>query len=100
MESGPLLSYSPRDSTSEDQERIRRIFWSCYILESDYLAELSNLPLSGIARIESSVPLPGAGYSTHSTAQEEEQSSLETGASLDDKRFPGIVKELDHQLDE
>ncbi|KAJ4406943.1 hypothetical protein N0V85_004433 [Neurospora sp. IMI 360204] len=117
-----LLSYSPRDSTSEDQERIRRIFWSCYILESDYLAELSNLPLSGIARIESSVPLPGAGYSTHSTAHEEEQSSLYflacismrrllnrvhqllyargTGASLDDKRFPGIVKELDHQLDE
>ncbi|KAK3497396.1 uncharacterized protein B0T23DRAFT_353327 [Neurospora hispaniola] len=117
-----LLSYSSRDSTSEDQERIRRIFWSCYILESDYLAELSNLPLSGIARIESSVPLPGAGYSTHSNAQEEEQSSLYflacismrrllnrvhqllyargTGASLDDKRFPGIVKELDHQLDE
>ncbi|EGO52035.1 hypothetical protein NEUTE1DRAFT_149656 [Neurospora tetrasperma FGSC 2508] len=117
-----LLSYSYQDSTSEDQERIRRIFWSCYILESDYLAELSNLPLSGIARIESSVPLPGAGYSTHSNAQEEEQSSLyflacismrrllnrvhqllyarETGASLDDNRFPGIVKELDHQLDE
>ncbi|KAK3395352.1 hypothetical protein B0T20DRAFT_455256 [Sordaria brevicollis] len=117
-----LLSYSPHDSTSEDQERVRRIFWSCYILESDYLAELSNLPLSGIARIESSVPLPGAGYNTHSDTQEEEQSSLYflacismrrllnrvhqllyakgTGASLDDKRFPGIVKELDHQLDE
>ncbi|KAK3947841.1 hypothetical protein QBC32DRAFT_374004 [Pseudoneurospora amorphoporcata] len=117
-----LLSYSPRDSTSEDQKRIRRIFWSCYILESDYLAALSNLPLSGIARIESSIPLPGVGYSTHLTAQEKEQSSLYflacismrrllnrvhqllyasgTGASLDDKRFPGIVKELDHQLDE
>ena len=117
-----LLSYPPHNFTSEDQERIRRIFWSCYILESDYLAELSNLPLSGIARIESSIPLPGTGYSTHSTSQEEEQSSLYfvacismrrllnrvhqllyargSGASLDDKRFPGIVKELDHQLDE
>lgn len=121
-----LLSYPPATETPADQERIRRIFWSCYILESDYLAELSSLPLSGIARIESSIPLPGAiaiaRYPTHDTPQEEELSSLYflacismrrllnrvhqllyargTGASLDNARFPYVVAELDHQLEE
>jgi len=118
-----LLSYPPSDSPpeSESLERIRRIFWSCYILESDYLAELSSLPLSGIARIESSIPLPGT-YHTHVDPQQEEQSSLyflacismrrllnrvhqllyarDTGASLDNARFPYVVAELNHQLDE
>lgn len=28
-----LLSYSPVDENSKDQECLRRIFWSCYILE-------------------------------------------------------------------
>lgn len=28
-----LLSYTPQGETSDDEERIRRIFWSCYILE-------------------------------------------------------------------
>jgi len=90
--------------------------------KSDYLAELS-VPVSGVGRIESSVPLPGA-YHTHSSPQEEELSSLyflacismrrllnrvhqllyarDTGAceSLDDVRFPVVVAELDHQLEE
>ncbi|TEA11550.1 Echinocandin B biosynthetic cluster transcription factor ecdB [Colletotrichum sidae] len=116
-----LLSYPPESESAEDQERIRRIFWSCYILESDYLAELSGLPQSGIARIESSTPLPGE-YNTHRDARVEEQSSLYflacismrrllnrvhqllyargTGAALDHARFPYVVAELDHQLDE
>ncbi|KAF6824803.1 C6 zinc finger domain-containing protein [Colletotrichum plurivorum] len=116
-----LLSYPPESESAEDQERIRRIFWSCYILESDYLAELSGLPQSGIARIESSTPLPGE-YNTHEDAQVEEQSSLYflacismrrllnrvhqllyargTGAALDHARFPYVVAELNHQLDE
>ncbi|KAJ9155864.1 C6 zinc finger domain-containing protein, partial [Coniochaeta hoffmannii] len=117
-----LLSYPPTAEPHEETERIRRIFWSCYILESDYLAELS-VPVSGVGRIESSVPLPGA-YHTHSSPQEEELSSLyflacismrrllnrvhqllyarDTGAceSLDDVRFPVVVAELDHQLEE
>lgn len=88
---------------------------------SDYLAELSGLPQSGIARIESSTPLPGE-YNTHEDAQVEEQSSLYflacismrrllnrvhqllyargTGAALDHARFPYVVAELNHQLDE
>lgn len=116
-----LLSYPPAGDTAEDAERIRRIFWACYVLESDYLAELSALPQSGIARIESSIPLPGA-YSTHRRPAAEEQSSLYflacismrrllnrvhqllyargSGASLDAARFPYVVAELNHQLDE
>ena len=91
------------------------------LVQSDYLAELSFLPQSGIGPIESSIPLPGP-YNTHSTAQQEEQSSLyflacismrrllnrvhhvlyarESGLSLDNARFPSVVLELDHQLEE
>lgn len=88
---------------------------------SDYLAELSALPPSGIAPIESSIPLPGVlPYPTHSTALQEEHSSLyflacismrrllnrvhnllyARNATLDWRRFPPVVAELDHQLDE
>lgn len=28
-----LLAYPPTEHNDEDQQRIRRIFWSCYILE-------------------------------------------------------------------
>ncbi|KAG5983286.1 hypothetical protein E4U55_000364 [Claviceps digitariae] len=116
-----LLSYPPYHETHEDRERTRRIFWSCYILESDYIAELSASPVSGISRMESSIPLPGA-YNTHFAASEEEQASLYflacismrrllnrvhqllyaqgSGAALDTTRFPYIVAELQHQLDE
>lgn len=85
------------------------------------MAELSACPPSGIARIESSVPLPGS-YNTHTASDEEENSALYflacismrrllnrvhqllyargTGAALDTFRFPPIVAELNHQLDE
>lgn len=88
---------------------------------SDYLAELSALPTSGIARIESSIPLPGA-FITHADPHETEHASLyflacismrrllnrvhqllyarDSGAAADISRFPAIVTELDHQLDE
>ncbi|KAK4231088.1 lactose permease [Podospora fimiseda] len=118
------LSYPTRHEgeEEEDQERIRRIFWACYVLESDYLAELSNLPISGIGRIEASVPLPADTYHTHRYQEEEEQSSLYflacismrrllnrvhqllyargSGACMDNARFPFVVAELDHQLEE
>ena len=79
------------------------------------------MPQSGIAEIESSIPLPGR-YTTHDDIGIEEESSLyflacisirrllnrvhnllyakETGASLHDARFPYVVSELDHQLEE
>jgi hypothetical protein len=92
-----------------------------YVACSDYLAELAALPQSGIADIESSIPLPGH-YNTTADSVEEEQSSLyflaclsmrrllnrvhdllyarDSGAGLDVARFPFIVTELDHQLEE
>ncbi|KKK21393.1 hypothetical protein AOCH_000710 [Aspergillus ochraceoroseus] len=115
-----LLSYTASESAPEQLECLRRIFWSCYILESDYLAELSALPQTGIAGIESSIPLPGE-YHTHTSAIEEEQSSLyflacismrrllnrvhdllyarNGGVGSDIHQFPTVVAELDHQLE-
>ncbi|KAG8359591.1 hypothetical protein FVEN_g2831 [Fusarium venenatum] len=116
-----LLSYPANKHDTESEERIRRIFWSCYVLESDYMAELSACPPSGIARVESSVPLPSS-YHTHTSEVVEEESSLyflacismrrllnrvhqllyarDTGAAFDHTRFPRIVKELQRQLDD
>ncbi|ETS85922.1 hypothetical protein PFICI_03947 [Pestalotiopsis fici W106-1] len=116
-----LLSYPPVNEPIENQECLKRIFWACYILESDYLAELSALPQSGIAQIESSVSLPGS-YITHVDPAQTEHASLyflacismrrllnrvhhllyarDTGAATDISRFPAIVTELDHQLEE
>ncbi|KAL1960100.1 hypothetical protein VTO42DRAFT_272 [Malbranchea cinnamomea] len=115
-----LLSFQNANSMSDDDECLRRIFWSCYILESDYLAELPALP-PGIAEIESSVPLPREYY-THPCEHDQEKSSLyflacisirrllnrvhnvlyakDTGASFDDAQFPSVVSELDHQLEQ
>ncbi|KAF4969031.1 hypothetical protein FSARC_3685 [Fusarium sarcochroum] len=116
-----LLSYPASRQDTEYEERIRRIFWSCYVLESDYMAELSACPPSGIARVESSVPLPST-YHTHTSEIVEEESSLyflacismrrllnrvhqllyarDTGAAFDHTRFPRIVAELQRQLDD
>ncbi|KAL4914363.1 hypothetical protein BDW62DRAFT_204630 [Aspergillus aurantiobrunneus] len=129
-----LLSYPESESAAEHPECLCRIFWSCYILErlvlgplpytselsnSDYLAELSALPQTGIADIESSIPLPGE-YHTHPSPATEEQSSLyflacismrrllnrvhdllyarNNGVASDIYQFPSVVAELDHQL--
>ncbi|RDW86949.1 Zn(II)2Cys6 transcription factor [Aspergillus mulundensis] len=115
-----LLSYTAIDADTEQLECLRRIFWSCYILESDYLAELAALPQTGIADIESSIPLPG-DYHTHSSSAMQEQSSLyflacismrrllnrvhdllyarNNGVASDINQFPSVVAELDHQLE-
>ncbi|KAJ0314265.1 hypothetical protein Brms1b_007040, partial [Colletotrichum noveboracense] len=93
----------------------------CLFFTADYLAELNGLPQSGIARIESSTALPGQ-YNTHRDSKVEEKSSLyflacismrrllnrvhqllyarDTGTALDHTRFPYVVAELNHQLDE
>ncbi|KAF4471290.1 C6 transcription factor [Fusarium albosuccineum] len=116
-----LLSYPPNRQDADYEERVRRIFWACYILESDYMAELSACPPSGIARVEASVPLPSV-YHTHTSEREEEESSLyflacismrrllnrvhqllyarDSGAAFDHSRFPRIVAELQRQLDD
>ncbi|KAJ5741827.1 hypothetical protein N7533_011236 [Penicillium manginii] len=116
-----LLSYSSSDQPPERLECLRRIFWSCYILESDFLAELSALPQTGIAEIESLIPLPGQ-YSTQESQSDQEQSSLyflacismrrllnrvhdllyarNDGVGFDNNQFPSVVSELGHQLEE
>lgn len=85
------MDYLPK----EDVECLKRIFWSCYILErfaaptqlgflflisnlfslSDYLAELTALPQFGISESESSVSLPGPLH-THENPSDESISSL------------------------
>ncbi|KAF5024443.1 hypothetical protein F66182_3529 [Fusarium sp. NRRL 66182] len=93
----------------------------CLFFTADYMAELSSCPPSGIARVESSVPLPSA-YHTHTSEIVEEESSLyflacismrrllnrvhqllyarDTGAAFNHARFPRIVAELQRQLDD
>jgi hypothetical protein len=88
---------------------------------SDYLAELAALPQSGVSEVESTIALP-SDFNTHDSAADEEYSALyflacismrgllnrvhnllyakESGASLDDARFPALVSELNHQLEE
>ncbi|ETN43892.1 uncharacterized protein HMPREF1541_11023 [Cyphellophora europaea CBS 101466] len=112
-----LLSYGTK--TADDSECIRRIFWSCFILESDYVSELDALPRFGVAEMESSIPLPGR-FNTHGDPQEESHSSLyflacismrrllnrvhhllfakDGGVSISDPRLPSMVSELDEQL--
>lgn len=60
-----MLSYNVLDA--DGIECVRRIFWMCFILESDYLAELPALPRFGIADMESSVPLPGVFSQGHAS---------------------------------
>lgn len=88
---------------------------------SDYLAELPALPQSGVSQVESSTPLPGE-FDTHYSPEQKELSSLyflacismrrllnrvhhllyarSTGTALNPAKFPAVVRELDHQLDE
>jgi Fungal specific transcription factor domain len=87
-----MLSYETGNLPDKDAECLRRIFWSCYILErfvlllqalsrleadlySDYLAELTALPQFGISEMESSVALPGA-FDTHEDHSDGSLSSL------------------------
>lgn len=67
------LSYSMLNA--DDMECVRRVFWMCFILESDYLAELPALPRFGIADVESNVPLPGR-FDSHEHAESNDLSSL------------------------
>ncbi|KAK9351852.1 hypothetical protein V1523DRAFT_397973 [Lipomyces doorenjongii] len=91
VEAVQCLFFTGNQIRLRQRECLRRIFWSCYILErsvkidfnglvsanihSDDLAELSALPLTGVADIELSVPLPGVCH-TQGSLTDEEQSSL------------------------
>ena len=120
-------AFSTLSSDDDSSECVRRIFWSCFILESDYVSELNALPRFGVAEMESSVSLPGR-FNTHSDPQQESQSSLyflacismrrllnrvhhllfakgdgvmdgmKSSPNTNDPRLPSMVSELDEQL--
>jgi len=117
-----LLAYGTGSGNIEDDECIRRIFWSCYIIESDLISELSHLPQSGVAEVESEVPLPGP-LQTHFTEAETESSALyflscisirrllnrvhhllyaedkyKNYTNATDESLRGLISELDRQL--
>ncbi|KAK9489945.1 hypothetical protein V1508DRAFT_400357 [Lipomyces doorenjongii] len=92
----------------------------CLSFTGDDLAELSALPLTGVADIELSVPLPGVCH-TQGSLTDEEQSSLyflacismrrllnratnllyarDTGVGFDEQKLPSVVAEFAHQLE-
>ncbi|CAG8971420.1 hypothetical protein HYALB_00002002 [Hymenoscyphus albidus] len=70
-----LLEYGTGSSNFEDEECVKRMFWSCYIIESDLLSELSHLPQTGVAEVESRTPLPSP-LQTHQSNTETESSAL------------------------
>lgn len=115
-----LLSSTWTD-TGVDTECLRRMFWSCFCVESDYIAERAALPQTGVSDMESMVPYPTYHQMSEEDGQREQSSLyflacisvrrllnrvhdllcvLETGVAFDDARFPHVVTELDHQLEE
>lgn len=116
-----LEEYSGLVTSSKGTIKPTRITALTNTTRSDYMAELSACPPSGIARVESSVQLPSV-YHTHTSDKEEEESSLyflacismrrllnrvhqllyarDSGAAFDQSRFPRIVAELQRQLDD
>lgn len=115
-----LLSYTSAD-TGVDTECLRRVYWSCFILESDYIAELAALPQTGISDMESSTPYPAAFWTSDDDSERDHSSlyflacvsmrrllnrvhdllyAADSGLGLDDSRFPHVVSELDSQLEE
>ncbi|WPH01330.1 Hypothetical protein R9X50_00416900 [Acrodontium crateriforme] len=106
---------------SSIQLEISTMATQCLFLIADYIAELAALPQSGIGDIEASISLP-SDYLTSDDDVEQEQSALyllacismrrllnrvhdvlyapDTGLARDEKRFPQVVTELDHQLEE
>jgi hypothetical protein len=70
-----LIAYATGSTSFEEEECVRRMFWSCYIIESDLVSELSHLPQSGVAEVESQTPLPGP-LITHNSSPLTESSAL------------------------
>lgn len=113
-----VLLYSREVSGFRGCTSLALYSFSC---DSDYLAELSALPQTGIAGIESSIPLPGE-YCTQESQNDQEESALyflacismrrllnrvhdllyarDTGVGFDNHQFPSVVSELGYQLEE
>ncbi|KAF9888815.1 hypothetical protein FE257_008184 [Aspergillus nanangensis] len=114
-----LLSCPFDNPDRDDRENIIRIFWSCFVLESNYISELPSLPQNCNAEIESIMSLPGK-FHTHETIEDEEKSTCyllasialrrllnrahymmydrETGLQIHSDHFPSVNQELSRQL--
>ncbi|KAJ5776529.1 Glycoside hydrolase family 2 immunoglobulin-like beta-sandwich [Penicillium nucicola] len=95
------------------------IFWSCFVLESNYISELPTLPQNCNAEIESIISLPGKFHS-HETIEDEEKSTFyflasialrrllnrahymlydrDIGLQIDSNTFSSVNQELARQL--
>ncbi|KAJ5265084.1 hypothetical protein N7505_007877 [Penicillium chrysogenum] len=76
-----LLSCPLDNPERDDREHITRIFWSCFVLESNYISELPSLPQNSNTEIESVFALPGKFHS-HKAIEEEEKSNFYFLASI------------------
>ncbi|CAI7583734.1 unnamed protein product [Penicillium bialowiezense] len=114
-----LLSCPFENPERDDREHITRIFWSCFVLESNYISELPSLPQNCNAEIESIISLPGKFHS-HESIEEEEKSTFyllasialrrllnrahymlydrDIGLQINSNHFPSVNQELARQL--
>ncbi|KAJ5153549.1 uncharacterized protein N7482_010027 [Penicillium canariense] len=114
-----LLSCPFDNPERDDREHITRIFWSCFVLESNYISELPTLPQHCNAEIESILSLPGK-FQSHEAIEEEERSTFyflasialrrllnrahyvlydhKNGLQIDSNYFPSVNQELACQL--
>ncbi|KAH8819031.1 hypothetical protein F5884DRAFT_848371 [Xylogone sp. PMI_703] len=63
-----ILDHLKGSTSAEERESVKRIFWSCFLIESDLLVELSGIPESRIGIVESSIP-PLGSMKTHVSDQ-------------------------------
>ncbi|KAK9329342.1 hypothetical protein V1520DRAFT_279515 [Lipomyces starkeyi] len=116
-----LLRYSTSSMTPEEYESLKRVFWCCFILESDIIVELEEIPQSGCSSMESQVPLR-TRFDTHESRDTSELSTLYFLACISIRRLlnrihtllysqesvarmhvvpdMNIISELFHQLEE
>ncbi|KAK9465655.1 fungal-specific transcription factor domain-containing protein [Lipomyces arxii] len=116
-----MLHYPDPTMPITDYETLRRIFWCCFILESDLVVELDKVPQSGCAQMESQIALPSK-FDTHSTRDTSDLSTLYLLACISIRRLlnrihkllyskesvtrmqsvpdMNLIAELAHQLDE
>ncbi|CRL30772.1 Transcription factor, fungi [Penicillium camemberti] len=116
-----LLSCPLDNPERDDREHITRIFWSCFVLESNYISELPSLPQNSNTEIESVFALPGKFHS-HEAIEEEEKSNFyflasialrrllnrahymlydrDRGLQIDSNNFYSVNQELARQLND
>lgn len=113
-----LQVYQSLALSKQVTESLLRILWSSYIIESDIVAELSELPQSGASFMGASMPLPDE-FASQADAETSKLSSFYFLACISMRRLLnrvhsllygdditearvldiGLIMELDHQLD-